>query len=204
MTKSPRVGLVKTRLAAEIGEIHAAGLYRCFLLDIIETLSTTGYSIIIYYTPEDAFNELQELFGKDFQYISQVGADLGERLYSGMERAKQLGFSYAIAVASDVPEIKREYLNESITALKKHSVVIGPSLDGGYNLIGLKLDYNNKKFFSQIDWGTNEVYNQTMNKLNRLNVYTLPSFKDIDTLSDLETLKVKESSHTNKYITEKM
>ena len=69
MTKAPRVGLVKTRLATEIGAIHAAGLYSCFLLDIIEILKLTGFEIIVYYTPEDALKHPVWEMGKKITKI---------------------------------------------------------------------------------------------------------------------------------------
>lgn len=145
MTKAPRLGSVKSRLSNEIGDIHAVEVYKCFLLDIIETLVQLGEDFIIYYTPRGAKELLSELLGNK-EYKLQSGSDLGERLYNGMEMANELNYKYCIALASDVPDITVDYLRWTVESLKTHDVVVGPSTDGGYNLIGLDLDLNSIGF----------------------------------------------------------
>lgn len=200
MTKAPRLGDVKSRLAAELGEEYSVGLYRCFLLDMLETLSSTGAPFIIYYTPDDALDELKTLLGEDHQYIPQEGNDLGERLYNGMKIVEELGFHCAVVLASDVPDITVEYLSCCVDALDGHDAVIGPSTDGGYNLLGLNLDHLDEGFFSGVTWGTETVFEETIQRLEGLDVHLLDPMGDIDDASDLEKLRMRVTSHTMRYL----
>lgn len=200
MTKVPIAGTVKTRLALEIGEIKAAEIYKCFLLDILEKLSEVSTDVIVYYTPQEALSDLKNLIGASHYYMTQKGNDLGDRLYNGLKIAKKLGYRYAIALATDIPDIPVEYLIKSVDSLVKSTAVIGPSVDGGYNLIGFDLDYNDIHFFSGIEWGTNHVYLDTMEKIGHLDVSVLEAWHDVDKVSDLKQLKLHDSSHTKKYL----
>lgn len=200
MTKAPRAGDVKSRLASVLGWEQAAGLYRCFLLDILDTLNESGIRFIVYYTPADALDELKTLLGPNNEYVLQEGGNLGERLYHGMVWAKEMGYRGAIALASDVPDITVDYLADCVDSLGRYSAVIGPSIDGGYNLIGLDLDCLDMDFFSGITWETSSVYEETLDKLGGLNVYSLALLGDVDNESDLENLCMSETSHTMKYL----
>ena len=202
MTKAPRVGDVKSRLASELGDVHAAGLYKAFLLDILDTLKSIDTPFIVYYTPEDAMDELRSLLGEDLQYVPQQGLDLGERLYHGMMLAGELGYRCSVALASDVPTVSGEYLLECVQALESYSGVIGPSIDGGYNLIGLNLDHLERQYFTEINWGTDTVYCETIEKLVNLDPFILGPMRDIDTVSDLTRISLKDSSHTMQYLRE--
>jgi rSAM/selenodomain-associated transferase 1 len=202
MTKAPIIGSVKSRLGAEIGEQHAAEIYKRFLMDIVETLNRFGEDFIIYYTPEDALDLLIDIFGIDMQYIPQTGRDLGERLYNGLDKARELGYQYAIALASDVPDLNVDYLREAIESLKKDQLVIGPSSDGGYNLIGYDLSINNPSLYDGINWGTAEVYEETLKRLHSVEFHVLPFWGDVDELSDLRKCKLDQNSHTYSYLRE--
>ena len=200
MTKAPRVGDVKSRLATEMGNERAAELYRCFLLDLLDTLKEVGTPFIIYYTPADALDELKIMLGEEHQFIPQEGGDLGERLYHGLEIAKKLGYRSTIALASDVPDITEEYLTGCVEALGMHEAVIGPSTDGGYNLIGLNLDHLDERFFTGINWGTDTVFSESMERLAGLDIHVPAPWSDIDNASDLEKLCMSEASHTMRYL----
>lgn len=202
MTKAPREGAVKSRIASELGEAHAAGLYKAFLLDILGALRSINIPFIIYYTPEDAIDELRSLLGNDLQYIPQRGSDLGERLYHGMMFAGELGYRCAVALASDVPTVSEAYLLECVQALESYPGVIGPSIDGGYNLIGLNLDHLDRQYFTEITWGTDTVYEETIEKLVNFDTYILEPIRDIDIFSDLKRISLKENSHTMQYLRE--
>ena len=200
MAKTPRIGEVKSRLGVEIGDPSAFNLYTCFLRDMVETLRGLEVDYIIYYTPEETLDLLKEYLGESHKYMSQVGDNLGEKLYNGLKKARALGYHYSIALASDAPDIKDDYLREACMALLHHQAVIGPSHDGGYNLIGLDLDLNNPDFFSGVEWGTESVYEETMVRLSEIDVYVLPIRRDVDTVSDLYNLDLDEASYTYKYV----
>ena len=185
MTKAPRLGYVKSRLGVEIGVHHALGLYRCFLLDMVKILAELDQEFIVYFTPGNAESELLNLLGKQ-EFMKQVGENLGERLFNGLEMAYIKGYTHAVALASDVPDISHEYLVEVVEMLKIHDGVIGPSTDGGYNLIGFELSKNRLDYFSGIKWGTERVFEDTMRRLKGLLVHVMPFWRDIDDMSDLK------------------
>lgn len=185
MTKAPILGSVKSRLAAEIGVHHALELYRCFLLDIIKVLRQIDSDYIVYYTPSDALPELSNFLGEQ-TYWKQVGVDLGERLFNGLKKAYVHGYSHAVAMASDIPDIPLEYLLETLEALRTSDAVIGPSTDGGYNLIGLDLSMIKPSIFSGVNWGTETVLDETLKRLEDYCVHVLPVWSDIDRVADLE------------------
>jgi rSAM/selenodomain-associated transferase 1 len=200
MTKVPILGEVKSRLGAEIGEQHAVKIYTCFLMDIVETLNKLGEDYIIYYTPVEALDVLKRIIGEDKNYIPQIGKNLGERLYNGLEKIRKLGYSYGFALASDVPDLSLGYIKEAFRSLKKYQLVIGPSFDGGYNLIGYDLTINSPEFYNGIIWGSNMVYEETMKRLDKINKYVLPFWGDIDNMSDLKKNRLDYNSHTYKYL----
>lgn len=200
MTKTPILGKVKSRLGAEIGIQHTVKLYTCFLLDMVETLNKLEEEYIIYYTPEKSLETLQSIIGEDKNYIPQVGRNLGERLYYGLEKIRELGYTHGYALASDVPDLSLDYLKEAIKSLKKHRLVIGPSFDGGYNLIGYDLIINNPDFYKGITWSSITVYKETMKRLENINKHVLPAWRDIDTMLDLEKNQLDYNSHTYNYL----
>jgi glycosyltransferase A (GT-A) superfamily protein (DUF2064 family) len=133
-------------------------------------------------------------------YEPQRGVDLGERIYYGLKMLRRLGYTHGVALASDVPDITVDYLRGIIKALRRGDVVIGPSSDGGYNLIGLRLDINSKNFFTDVNWGTETVYEETMKKLDGYSLDVLPAWSDVDEASDLLNHKLSHDSHTYRYL----
>lgn len=204
MVKAPINGEVKTRLIEKIGEYHSTELYKRFLLDIVEKISEIDTPTIIYYTPESELENLISLLGNSNKYIHQKGEDLGERLLNGFKYTKKLGYKSAIALATDVPDLPTDIINESINSIKEYGAVIGPSPDGGYYLIGLKNECLDEDLFSGIEWGTDSVFERTIKKLDDKNIKTniLKPWLDIDTYEDLKILSKNnafEGSKTFKY-----
>jgi len=200
MTKVPIKGEVKSRLEAEIGKQHAVEIYTCFLRDMVETLDRLGEDYIIYFTPEEDLDILKSIIGEDKNYLSQIGENLGERLYNGLEKIRELGYDYGFALASDVPDLSLDFLEEAIGSLRKYQLVIGPSFDGGYNLIGYNLKINRPEFYNGIKWGSNLVYDETIKRLDQIDKHVLPLWRDIDNISDLRKNQLNHKSQTYKYL----
>ncbi len=210
MAKYPEVGLVKTRLSRDITPESAAQLYECFLKDILTTLENTNIPVIIYFTPAEKEGQIKELLGKGYEYEPQVGINLGERLFCGFQAATKRGYSSAIALASDVPDIPEYIFEKARKALVNHEAVIGPSPDGGYYLIGFKLDHVQHEVFMGIQWSTHTVFKETMGKLKGVNTFVLDAWPDVDSLDDLLRLKNScvrpqfANSHTHRYLKENL
>src|SRR5512143_2826443 len=103
--KAPLPGSVKSRLATGLGPDVAADLYRRLILDSVDTLAATGYSVRIHYSPPEAKGLVAELLGQERPLLAQVGADLGEKMENAFYDAFSAGYERAILVGSDIPEL---------------------------------------------------------------------------------------------------
>jgi uncharacterized protein len=188
--KVPGVGRVKTRLAAEIGQDRATELYRCFVEDIIAMLDRIGIDVQCCYEPAGAEAVLSEWLGGQRSYAVQVGDDLGRRMEHAFRGAFREGVSQAVLIGSDIPDLAAEIVELAFTELGTKDVVIGPSSDGGYYLLGFRGERFVPEVFEGIRWSTDHVFDQTTAILSRngLNVSVLPVWHDVDTRSDLDAL----------------
>ena len=185
--KYPEKGRVKTRLAASVGDERALILYKRFLLNILSTLDKGTFLFYLCFYPADALENLRKWLGEDYLYIPQQGMDLGERMKNGFLESFAMNFKRVILIGSDIPGLPLEFIDEAFASLREKDCVIGPSLDGGYYLIG----FRDKKFsphvFKGIPWSTERVFEVTMKILERegLTVHTLKPLRDIDKFDDL-------------------
>jgi rSAM/selenodomain-associated transferase 1 len=185
--KNPQKGRVKTRLAAVIGDEAAVRLYKRFLLEMLSTLNKGTFLFYLCVYPVDALEGLRTWLGQDYLYMPQQGENLGERMKNGFIEALAMNFKRVILIGSDIPSLPLEFIEEAFLSLEKKDVVIGPSLDGGYYLIG----FRDKKFypraFKGIPWSTERVFEETIKILEHenLTVHTLKTLRDIDTIQDL-------------------
>jgi len=191
MAKVPYPGEVKTRLCPPLSPHQAATLYRAFLLDKIAQVRTlTAARPAIAYTPasgEDFFAGV----APDFTLIAQQGADLGERLANGVDYFLTLGCHGALAIDSDTPTLPTAFLQQAIDliATPDVDVVLGPSDDGGYYLIGMRTLY--RELFENMAWSTSAVMPETVRRAQArgLKMAYLPTWFDVDTPEDLQHLR---------------
>jgi len=187
--KYPEPGSVKTRLAKSIGKNKTTGLYKTFAEKILKNIKGVSYESIICFTPRDKEQATKRWLGKNIKLLPQKGKDLGERLGAAFQYAFGKGSKYVIAIGTDSPLLNKRTITQSFKELEKHDAVIGPSMDGGYYLIGLSKFYSD--VFKRIDWGTNKVFNETIKHLKKLKIKTkiMPKHFDVDKLDDLFVLK---------------
>ena len=192
--KNPVPNQVKTRLIPTLSPEQAAIVYTAFLTDWCEVLAKLrGVDLIIAYTPEEARSDLQALIGEDVLYIPQIGTDLGERLVSATQWATEQGYTKILLVGSDSPTLPISYLSKAFTLLDSRDLVVGPSTDGGYYLIGFSatnITITVPFIFEEIAWSTADVFQQTMASIQLLKatIGLLPPWYDIDTAEDLAFL----------------
>ncbi len=188
--KAPEKGRVKTRLATAVGEGRAVGLYRCFVEDILAMLGTLAVEVQCHYQPAHAEVVLREWLGPDCSYVPQQGEDLGRRMENAFRRIFEAGISRAVVIGSDSPDLAAGVIDAAFGRLQTHDVVIGPSSDGGYYLLGFNAERFVPEAFTGITWSTDHVFGQTLGVLNRYgrDVFVLPQWHDVDTRSDLEEL----------------
>lgn len=188
--KNPRPGKVKTRLIPHLTPKAAAELYKAFLIDIVNSTHDLNCSkVIIAYTPSDAEEAFRSLIGGEVDYIQQKGRNLGGRMRNAFNRSFAGGAERVVIIGTDSPSLPITYIQKAFKMLKKTSVVIGPTFDGGYYLIGLSKP--NDYIFTGIKWGTSKVFGQTLERINTVkeSLCLLPPWYDIDTSKDLEFLK---------------
>lgn len=185
--KLPQAGKVKTRLAEKIGDKSAADFYKlCAEIVTGEVLTLNNHvRRYIFYSDAGDVNRIRKWIGKGYYLVPQVEGDLGKRLENAAEIMLDHGSRKAIIIGSDIPDIHAGVVDRAIQLLDSNDVVIGPSQDGGYYLIGFKKLH--PELFQEILWSTGKVFEQTLNAANRLNltVGRLPVMVDIDTTADL-------------------
>ena len=192
--KNPIPNQVKTRLLPRLSPEQAASLYRAFLMDWCTALAELpNIDVVIAYTPPESQHDIQTLIGNDVTYIPQKGTGLGERLTSATQWAAENGYDKIFLVGSDSPTLPLSYISQAIAGLNSRDIVIGPSMDGGYYLIGFatqNLANIVPSIFEEIAWSTSHVFQQTLERIRTMNatVKLLPPWYDVDTPEDLSFL----------------
>src|SRR5262249_14291040 len=191
MAKAPWPGTVKTRLCPPLLATEAAALYRCFLLDKIATVGgLVDTRPVIAYTPDDARAEF-DVLAPGFALVAQDGPDLGARLHATLAGLLAAGHAGAIAVDSDTPTLPGGFLQQAVDCLSRPGpdVVLGPTEDGGYYLIGVRAPH--RELFERMPWSTSDVLEITRRRAAAagLRALCLPSWFDVDTPDDLERLR---------------
>jgi uncharacterized protein len=203
MTKAPQAGRVKTRLVPPLTPEEAAELNKCFLRDTATAIlgacshrpvadggkTARGVGVAVY-TPVGAESAYTDILPADFSLLPQRGDEFGERLYFAVEDLFKCGFASVCLIDSDSPTVPAENFAEAVETLStsQDRVVLGPSDDGGYYLIGVKkLDWH---LFEQIDWSTERVFNQTIQRATEigLEIKLLPRGYDVDDATSLRRL----------------
>jgi len=182
--KNPEPGKVKTRLAATVGPEKAYQIYLKLLSLTIDTAMEVDADRQVWYSSyidsEDSISE------PDFKKRKQVGKNLGARMLHAFKSGFKEGYDNIVIIGSDCPDVNPVLLEQAFNELSEYDLVIGPSADGGYYLLGMnKLQ---PELFRDIDWSTERVLKQTLEKAKSisLSVASLPELNDIDTIEDLE------------------
>jgi rSAM/selenodomain-associated transferase 1 len=186
MTKVPRAGEVKTRLIPPLTPDEAALLNRSFLSDTFTAITnatcdglTRGVAV---FTPIGAEQEIEAILPKEFELLPQRGDAFGERLIFAVQDLFSFGFESVCLIDSDSPTVPVDFFSEAAAILSKEPnvVVLGPSEDGGYYLIGSRVLH--RELFQGIDWSTDRVLEQTIERARELalEVRFLPEWYDID------------------------
>jgi glycosyltransferase A (GT-A) superfamily protein (DUF2064 family) len=142
MAKAPRAGHANTRLAADIGEEAALELWTACLADLGPAIreAARGVADTIAVVPAEGDGApVAALLGPGWPVVVQDRAGLGGAIVDGFVQAERLGADRAIAVSGDNPTLPPKHLLDALDALRRHASVLGPSLDGGYHLVGVRL-----------------------------------------------------------------
>ena len=189
--KKPAPGAVKTRLQSHLSASEAARLYEALLLDCATALhGTTAAAKVVAFAPVNAEEALRTLLAPigTFEYVPQIEADLGQRMEGLMQWAFARGAERVVLVGSDSPSLPAAYIDEGLALLHEKEVVLGPSTDGGYYLVGRRK--GESRIFQDVAWSTGKVLEQTLTRLGTQTLGLLPPWYDVDTPADAGFLKV--------------
>ena len=213
MAKAPEAGQVKTRLWPLLSPEEAAELSHCFIRDkAAQVREAARAEPFVAYAPDDAGAAFQAP-APGFTLLPQRGGDLTARLLSVLAHLFAGGFDAAILLDSDTPTLPAGLLERAVTLLAsgEHDLVLGPSEDGGYYLIGLRPLH--PEIFEGMPWSTPTVLEETLRRACALGLSTLrlPPWYDVDTDADLARLAAELSAgadggprHTRRFVLERL
>ncbi len=198
--KEPVPGQVKTRLAEELGDHGAAAVYRAATELTLGRLNGFQKQAMLVIDPPEAIKRIRRWVGAAWAIRPQQGTNLGERLSHATIDAFREGAKAVVVIGTDSPWLRSSQIAEAFQALARAEVVIGPTDDGGYYLIGLSKPAAD--LFAGIAWSSPQVYAQTLANAQALglSVHVLPQGYDLDYPKDVE--RFLEEERTRDSLTE--
>lgn len=186
--KNPEAGKVKTRLSKTVGRDKALAVYQKLLAYTRNVASPVEADKQVWYSRYIDVNDQWD--PKQYSKVIQQGKDLGERMKYAFAEAFRNGYKKVVIIGSDCAELSSGIIEQAFDSLGKQDVVIGPSVDGGYYLLGMKRLHPN--LFEDIEWSTPVVLSKTLERVKqeRLGLHLLPELNDVDDEADWN--KVKE------------
>jgi uncharacterized protein len=200
MCKAPRSGSSKTRLSAALGADAAAALSRAFLEDCagagLAAARQSQAVAMAFYRPADAQEEIMALLGSGWTCAFCDHGDLGATMLAALGALLAKAADGAIIMGADIPLITPADILSAARALRAggaRRVVIIPSVDGGYCLIGIRSIAAAAPLFEPMAWSTPQVLRETLRRARqaKLDVTVLPPQRDIDDLADLDWLQAE-------------
>jgi rSAM/selenodomain-associated transferase 1 len=173
---------VQTRLAAEIGDRHALRLYRLIAARTLAAVRATGMEATVWFAPADAGPELRYWLGEEWPLRPQASGDPGARMVASTH-AVEAGRGW-IALGGDCPGVTAPLINEAAAAIARGEIVIGPSHDGGYYLLGGRTPLPD--LFTAMPWSTEQILAETRARLASVGAawHELPILREVGTAAD--------------------
>ncbi len=192
-TKNPELGHCKTRLAKTIGDTSALAIYKYLLNYTVNITEPLQVDKFVFYSNDIIQNDIWDAL--IYNKALQKGDDLGIKMFNAFSYVFGLGFKDVIIIGSDILDLKTEHIEIAFNTLKNNEYVIGPSKDGGYYLLGMRLI--NKNLFLNKKWGTSSVLKDTLKTLKNSTFHILEELNDIDTFEDMKHYKELNKFYTN-------
>ena len=183
LTKAPSSG-VKQRIANIKGVEYAQKLYEDFLRQITKTIGY--YELLAFIDPIELVDEVKELVNAK-EYLPQEGNNLGEKIMNAINTALDMEYSRIVLISSDSPTIPKDYIDQAFTTFNIDEMVIGPSEDGGFYLIGSSVRIT-PRLFEGVEWGESNVFDKLLANIHDLDITynILTEWYDIDTVEQAE------------------
>jgi rSAM/selenodomain-associated transferase 1 len=198
MAKAPRPGTVKTRLSPPLTPQQATALSICFLRDTAENIAAVAdagpnASGLVAYTPAGDETLFEGLLPHSFVLLAQRGDGFGERLLAAAQDILACGYSSVCLIDADSPTVPRAAYRQAVAELARPGdrIVLGPSADGGYYLIGMKRPH--AAVFERIHWSTGTVFAETRDRAHTagIDLVELPLWYDVDDAPTLDLLRTE-------------
>jgi uncharacterized protein len=186
--RDPILGKVKTRLSPFLEEDVVLKLYTCFLQDSLDNIrQVENVDRFVGVAPSNESGFFNRTLGSDIRMFVQEGENLGDKMRWAIQDRFAEGYERVIIIGSDSPSLPASYISQAVGSDK--DMVLGPSTDGGYYLIGMQGKV--VEVFNDVTWGTETVLQETCGHLaqNRASLELLPVWYDIDTPEDLKFFK---------------
>jgi uncharacterized protein len=188
MAKAPRAGSVKTRLAEKLSLEAVTELYRCFLKDTVALAQTLVDANVLLMCPESDVEELSLAVDRAAPVVAQTGRGLAAALTTVFAVYASSGENRVIAFNSDSPHLPTAVLEDAFRILETRDLVVGPTYDGGYYLVGAKASHAG--LFTSDGMGTGSALEVLLSRAEglSLSVGVTDQFYDVDVAQDLGRL----------------
>lgn len=185
--KKPEAGKVKTRLAVTVGKQKALEIYQRLLQHTHDITQPLRCDKTVYYAPEIQRGDIWE--EETFQKALQAEGDLGEKMMQAFKTGFANNYQRICIIGSDCYQLTTAILEEAFDLLYQNNIVVGPSKDGGYYLLGMTRLH--EMLFREKQWSASSVCNSTISDIRKANLSyaLLPELIDIDKEEDLKTMQ---------------
>ena len=182
-------GSVKTRLAATIGDVAASRIYFHCLDSLVHRFDNLAENRTLVFWPPDRAADFATVARGRWQLAPQAAGHLGRRMGQYFSTAFEQGATHVVLIGSDSPTVPGSWILRSWQMLQRVNVVLGPSTDGGYYLVGMSQFV--PAIFDDIRWSTPHVLEDTKSRIaeEHLSYAELPTWYDIDEIDDLYRLR---------------
>lgn len=186
MVKEPRPGRVKTRLGRDIGIVAAAWWFRHQVTRLLRQIEDPRWQVVLAVSPDRA-GLLSRVWPAHLPRVAQKAGDLGDRMgriLRGMPPGP------VCIIGADIPGVTRRHIAKAFAALGPNDAVLGPALDGGYWLVGLKRSRAiPATLFAGVRWSTAHALSDTINTLGGARIGLVDTLQDVDAARDLKDTK---------------
>lgn len=185
MAKAPRIGVVKTRLAVDLGLLEATRIYRRMLTGIIREVGIDPrWQTHLALAPEGSLRNRSLPHTRGLDIVAQTRGNLGVRMGALLRQFPQ---SDRVIIGSDIPDIRCQHIIDAFRTLGSRDAVFGPAQDGGYWLVGVPRRHTCANIFENVRWSTPHALEDTLANLRGRRIGLLETLRDIDKAADLRS-----------------
>lgn len=185
-TRVPVPGKVKTRLGGRLSQAECAAVQEAMIADLFHKLgplSRETCDVFVCYSDEQDPTSFLEAVPKAFESFPQIGQMIGQRMNHAFQTLYRRGYQQVVLIGSDIPGVTPQGMRTALNQLNSHDLVIGPSVDGGYYLIGANQQDLGFLFLEKnFPWGEGSVYQKTLAKLSQ----ETKSVSHVEVLGDID------------------